>query len=527
MFLDADRITKQPEPTLDELLQSGRRTASEGKRAEAIRYYRQILALDPHHLETLYQLAMLVRDDQPVEALALLDVAVTRAPHLQPLHTARGLTAQRAKRDLDALESFANACALAPKDVGALYNYGLQCAEMWCARQAEVIARHLLTLRPDWPAAHYLLLRALTSLHADPQELDALYAFLIRTDPLNVSLRFAHGLHQLKMGDFKAGWDAQEWRWEIEPAKSSRLICGGTRWAGGPLEGRRLLVLGEQGFGDILQFARYLPLLIKRGAKVTLQLDGNRAALKRLLSRIAGLEVLIGRDDLPDCDLYCPLASLPYAFETTIDTIPAAAYLTVETTHVEECRRRLAHMPRPWTGLCWAGSADHSHDIRRSLPLHVGGSHYAERQSREVRILTSATRVAAATGLSVHAAAFKDTEPAFFTMEALLRRTEGSLIALQVGPRAGEVGELPKDLRQRTVSMLDRDADFYDTACLVQALDQVICVDTSTAHLAGALGKRGLLIKPDAPEWRWIERQGKSVWYPGLRLVAQDDIASI
>lgn len=518
----------QVDINVEELLQKARESASAGRTADALQHYRRLLEHDPRHLEALYQVAMLVRASQPQEALALLNTALTVAPQSTPLHVARALVAKSAKRDLDALESFAIACAHAPADPGLLYNYGLQCAELLCHAQAEAIARHLLSLRPDWLAAHYLLVRAMTGLDADPVELDARYAFLVRSDPLNVSMRFARGLHQLRMGNFEAGWDAQEWRWDIEPVKSSRLHCEGTRWAGGPLERKRLLILGEQGFGDILQFARYLPLLVERGAKVTLQLDENRAGLKRLLSRIEGLDVLIGRDKLPDHDLYCPIASLPYAFGTTVDTIPAPPYLTVEASHVEVWKRRLSHLPRPWVGICWAGSSDHYHDVRRSLPLHVGGRHYAERQAREERIVTAAACVAEATGLdALNAAARADAAPAFYTLEPLLRRTEGSLIALQIGPRATEVNELPHELKTRIYSFLDSDADFYETACLVQALDSVICVDTSTAHLTGALGKQGLLIKPAAPEWRWTDCHGKSLWYPNLRMVEQNEIASI
>lgn len=494
---------------VEELLKNARDSARRGKTAESLRCYRELLKREPQHLEALYRVAIMLRDSNPQKSLALLNSALALAPENPALHGARALAAKGAKRELDALESFAMACIWSPADLGALYNYGLQCADMLCHAQAESIGRHLLSQRPDWLAAHYLLVRGLTGLDADPEDLDASYAFLVRSEPLNVSLRFARGLHQLRMGNFGAGWDAQEWRWDIEPVKSSRLTCKGTRWAGGPLDGKHILVLGEQGFGDILQFARYLPLLVERGAKVTLQLDENRSSLKRLLSRIKGVEVMTGRDTLPECDLYCPMASLPFAFGTTIDTIPMPPYLSVGPSDIEGWTRRLSHLPRPWVGVCWGGSAEHFHDVRRSLPLHAGGRHYAERQAREERILSAAERVAEAVGLkSLVTAARVDAMPASYTLEPLLNQTTGSLIALQVGPRATEVNELPAALKARVFSFLDSDTDFYGTACLVQALDSVICVDTSTAHLAGALGKTGTLIKPAAPEWRWMERGG-------------------
>lgn len=498
--------------------------ARSGDPAQAERCYRHVLEREPDNVPALQRLALLLQAEpaRVPEALALLDSALAQEPRNAALHGCRALVLNTLERRLDALDSFADACCLAPGNISFLYNLGLLCADLCCPAQAEVIARHVLAHRPDWPAAHYLLLRALTGLESDPDELDARYAFLIKSDPLNVSLRFARGLLQLKRGDYAAGWDAQEWRWEIEPAKSSRLALPQPRWAGGPLAGRRLLITGEQGFGDILQFVRYLPMLIERGAHVILQLDDNRAALARLLARIDGLEIVIGSEQLPAFDLHCPLASLPYVFDTTIDTIPAPPYLTVADDDVAAWKERLAHLPHPWVGLCWAGSPEHSHNMRRSLPLCDGSRYHAERQARERRIIAAATRIAAALGLdSLPAAAERDAVPASWTLEALLRRTPGSFISLQIGAHAADIDDLPADLRSRLFAPLTAQADFYDTACLVRALDEVITVDTSVAHVSGAVGQRGMIIKPAAPEWRWIERDGKSPWYPEMRLVEQ------
>jgi hypothetical protein len=465
------------------------------------------------------------------ETLSTLDASIALEPRNAALHWSRAIALNVLERRLEALESFAEACSLRPGDSGALYNLGLQYSEFCCPAQAEAIARRLIAKRPDWPAAHYLLLRALTSLESDDApsaELDRLYRFLIKGDPLNVSLRFAHGLMQLKAGDYAAGWDAQEWRWDIEPVKSSRLVFRQPRWAGGPLAGRRLLIAGEQGFGDIVQFARYLPLLVARGARVILQLDDNRAALKRLLERIHGVTVVTGTDNLPPFDLYCPLASLPYVFDTTVDTIPEPPYLSVAEADVLMWKMRLARLPRPWIGLCWAGSPEHIHNIRRSLPLCAGSRYHAERQAREKRIMAVAERVAEGYGLEeLPAAAQADALPSSWTMEPLLRRVEGSFISLQVGVHAQDIDDLPADLRARILAPLPAQPDFYDTACLIRALDEVLTVDTSAAHLAGAVGQRGTIITPAAPEWRWIERHGNSVWYPKMRLLRQRAIADL
>jgi hypothetical protein len=510
------------EPSIAAIMQMSREYARLNNPAAAERGYRQILLREPDHLEALYRLASLLRNDRPQSALPLLDAAIAKMPDNASLHMMRAATLHALQRPLDALDACVEAIGIAPDNAGIIYDLGLTCAELCCPEQAEVYARHLLARQPDWTAAHYLLLRALTGKGADSAELDARYEFLIKTDPLNVSLRFARALLHLKMGDYGRGWDGMEWRWEIEPVKSGRLHCAQPRWAGGPLAGRRLLVLGEQGFGDIIQFARYLPLLIARGAQVTLQLDRNRAPLAPLLARIDGLRVVVGSLNLPECDLHCPLGSLPYAFGTTVDTIPTAPYLAPDAAAVERWKERLAHLPRPWVGVCWGGSPEHSHDVRRSLPLCADSDYYRERQARERRIVAAAERVARIPGLEVlHDAAMHDAVPAGYSLERLLRKTPGTLISLQVGPHASAVGELPDDLRARLFAPLAHDADFHDTAALVQTLDEVISVDTSVAHVAGALGKPCLTIKPAAPEWRWIERNGRSAWYPAMRVIDQ------
>jgi hypothetical protein len=525
---EKEALAEQTTPTA--MLQMAGWHARSGDMVQAERCYRQVIEREPHNLLALYRLALLLSQDpeQAGDALQLLDMVLAFDPENAAVHTARGVLLNRMERQLDALDSFVKACRLSPANAGNLYNLGLLLSDLCCPAQAEVIARHLLKHCPDWPSAHYLLLRALTGLEADAKELHGLYDYLLKSDPLNTSLRFARSLLHLKTGNYADGWDGQEWRWDIEPVKSSRLVPSQPRWAGGPLEGRRLLVAGEQGFGDVLQFARFLPMLVEAGAHVILQLDHNRASLQRLFERINGVEIVIGTEDLPPFDLYCPLASLPYVFNTAPHNIPAPPYLNVDQTAVAAWRERLANLPRPWVGVCWAGSLEHSHNIRRSLPLCMNSRYHVARQERELRIVTAAARVAQALGLDeLTDAAERDALPAFYSMEPLLRRTAGSFIALQVGPHAADMEELPADLRARMFAPLSPDADFLDTACLIAALDEVITVDTSVAHVAGAIGQRGTIIKPAAPEWRWIEINGTSPWYPRMRLVEQRVVAAM
>lgn len=495
----------------------------EGNPGKAEELFCSLMARSPEDCSALWGLATLLRKSDPARSLGFLDRLIELQPSVAPLYATRGLLRQETRREVDAVEDFATAACLEPDNTDALYNLGLCYSELFCPAQAADMASLLLQRRPDWPPARYLRVKAMTGMDEDPQAVDAQFTALIKQDPLNIELRFARGLLRLKMGDFAHGWEAQEWRWAIEPVKSTARDFGRPRWSGEALQGRRLLVVAEQGFGDILQFARFLPLAVESGAAwVGLRLEACRSGLKRLLSRIEGLEI-VGEDIEPSSyDVHCPLASLPYVLDTTTQTIPNARFAELDAADVDACRRKLADLPRPWVGLCWAGSAEHFHDVRRSLPLVASGDFHAARQARELRIQAASRRVAQALGRdSLNEAARVDARPASVTMEPLLRRTAGTLVCLQIGPRATDLDELPDDLRRRIVTPLAQHADYYDTACLVSALDDVLTVDTSVAHVAGIASASGLVIRPAAPEWRWIEHDGRSLWYPNLRLIDQ------
>lgn len=500
----------------------------EGHSGKAEELFSACLDHAPNDPSALWGLITLRRPHDPAGAMLLLDRLIGLQPNVAHLYTTRAMLRQGARREVDALEDFASAVCLQPENTNALYNLGLCYSELFCPAQAENIALQLLERQPDWPAARYLLVRAQIGLEHDLHAIDREFSALIKQDPLNVHLRFARGLLQLKMGDFAHGWDAQEWRWDIEPVKSSVRDFGRPRWAGDALRGRRLLVVAEQGFGDILQFARFLPSAVASGAGwVGLHLEAGRNGLKRLLGRIKGVEIVGDELDPSQYDVYCPLASLPYVLDTTEQTIPPAQFAELDAGDVDTWRRQLEGLPRPWVGLCWAGSPEHFHDARRSVPLIAGCRLFTDRQTREQRIEAASSRVAQALGRdSLLAAAHHDGRYAGATMEPLMRGTTGTLVSLQVGPRAADLDELPEDLRRRIVTPLGAGVDFYDTACLASLLDDVLTVDTSVAHLTGVAAQRGLIVKPAAPEWRWVERDGRSPWYPHLRLMDQRDLVT-
>jgi hypothetical protein len=234
-----------------------------------------------------------------------------------------------------------------------------------------------------------------------------------------------------------------------------------------------MLLYGEQGFGDTIQFSRYVPLVAKRGARVVLQVQD---ALTELMASLVGTsEVLALGSQVPDFQLQCPVGSLPLAFETTIETIPPPALLQPSQNALLHWEMRLGPKLRPRIGLVWSGRPTHLNDANRSIAL--------------ASLLP-------------------------------LLDLEATFVSLQK-----DVGiEDSAALRQRRdlVHFGEELKNFSDTAALISHLDLVVSVDTSVAHLAGAIGKPVWILLPHTPDFRWLLDRTDSPWYPTARLFRQD-----
>jgi hypothetical protein len=244
-------------------------------------------------------------------------------------------------------------------------------------------------------------------------------------------------------------------------------------WLGDrPVAGRTILLHAEQGFGDTIQFIRYAPLLAERGARVICEVQ---PALKSLLSRLGGIEVIAKGDALPAFDLHCPLLSLPLAFGTRLETIPApASYLAAPAERIEHWRARLPQ-GGPRIGFVWSGSPAHKNDANRSIPLR--------------RL----------------AALFESLPFACFSLQREWRDVDRA--ALRTLPNLVDLGpEL---------------SDFTETAAVISSLDVVVSVDTAVAHLAGALGKPVVILLPHAADFRWLRHRCDTPWYPAAKLLRQ------
>lgn len=301
------------------------------------------------------------------------------------------------------------------------------------------------------------------------------YNQLIGFNPDSVNGHWNRSLVLLLLGRFKEGWDEYEWRrrssdWlrQMWPGEFTQPL-----WAGEPLAGRTILVYAEQGFGDTIQFGRYLPLLIAQGARVIFHC---MAELAGLFSRVAGLEVVVrdyGKARQQPFDFHVPLMSLPRIMGTTLESIPAdVPYLQPDPERVAAWRTRINHSGFK-IGLVWAGAAKNVANRMRSTTL----------------------------------AAFA----------ALAAIPDVTIYSLQKDSAAGS--ELME--QWQLVELGPELHDFDDTAAAIANLDLVISVDTSVAHLAGALGAPVWILIYSSPEWRWLLGRDDSPWYPTARLFRQ------
>jgi hypothetical protein len=313
---------------------------------------------------------------------------------------------------------------------------------------------------------------------ADQHKFDAAlssYADAAATEAMRAEAVWCQSLARLRLGQFARGWREFEWRWQQRSWAPQRRNFIERLWLGRePLAGRTILLHAEQGFGDTLQFVRYAKRVAALGPTVLLEVQSQ---LKSLLSGVDGVAQIFARGEpLPDFDLHCPLMSLPLAFGTTLDSIPAEVpYLRAPADRFARWRDRLGEKRSRRVGITWAGSALHKNNHQRSIAL-----------DRFALLLAA-----------------PDIE--FVNLQK--ETTEADASALRGRANVVQIG--------------DELTDFADTAAVISLLDLVVTADTSVAHLAGALGRPVWVLLPFAPDFRWLLNREDSPWYPTARLFRQ------
>jgi tetratricopeptide (TPR) repeat protein len=442
-----------------------------GRLADALEGYDRAFALARPSADALIRRGNVHYDMKSfVAALADYDSAGALRPDAAPVHNNRGNTLRELARHEEALAALDRAVALKPEYAEAYNNRGN--ARLDLNRPTDALADYdrALALKPDYIDA--LVNRGSALRHLE--RFGEAVASLDRAIALAPDLADAYwnrALAHLSSGAFAAGWQDYEWRWRRKSGDLTPRAFSQPQWRGEDIRGKTILLHAEQGFGDTIQFVRYAPMVASRGGKVLLEIPDDLAPLAATMD---GVAAIVSRgQSLPPFDLHCPLLSLPLAFGTTRDTVPATVpYLTAPAERVATWRARLSVTDAPRVGLVWSGKPAHKNDHNRSIPLAL--------------------------------------------LKRLLATPGVRFISLQKEIREGD------DSALREYSHLTRLdgalTDFADTAAAIACLDLVIAVDTAVAHLAGAMGKPVWILLPAFGDWRWLNGRDDTPWYPTARL---------
>jgi tetratricopeptide (TPR) repeat protein len=445
------------------------------RREEAVASYRRSLEVGPQNYQTHNSLGLMLLDSgRSDEALVHFRQAIAIKPDFIAAINNLGLSLVNLKRFEESLAIFDEALSIA-SDVAELY-----CSRASAFRglnryhEAVECYERAIALKPDYLEAHINFGTCLDDMMRANDALSSYHrAIEIQTDYAEAHWNIA--INRLRAGDFETGWLESEWRWKCPALRLDQRMFTQPLWLGEePIDGKSLLLHSDAGLGDTLQFCRYVPLAAARGAQVILEVQ---PALRKLLSGLAGVSRLVAKGEaLPNFDFHCPLGSLPLAFNTSLETIPSAVpYLSVgDRTSLWKDGLDLTRAPR--IGLVWSGNPNHGNDHNRSISLRAF-----------LPLL--------------------DLDAQFISLQKELRPEDRATLRgrndiLDFGPN------------------LD---NFADTAELIKHLDLVISVDTSVAHLAGALGRPLWILLPYVPDWRWLVGRDNSPWYPTARLFRQTE----
>ncbi|MFL5255509.1 MAG: tetratricopeptide repeat protein [Rhodopila sp.] len=405
----------------------------------------------------------LLANSQFEQVVAEASHALISTPDDAELHYALGTALAGTGQPVRACSAFSRSIALRPDHAPSWLNFGNVSVDMDDNASAEVFYRTAIRFDPTVPEAHASLGYVLT-LQGRLAEAIAACEAAIRLRPDFARAHMNLATAALLGGDLARGFAAYEWRKRIKANQQDFPPLDAPAWDGGDVRGRTILIRGEQGFGDTIQCARYLPLIRDAGGRPVL---ACAAPLLPLIRSMAGIQAIPADGPLPVHDAYVDLMSLPHMFGTTLDSIPFPnGYLSAEPSRVLAWQARLASGRK--IGVALSGNPRHPADRRRSVPVEQAGP--------------------------------------------LLAVPGISFVNLQYGPAADTLG-----LPNLTAWM----ADYAETAALVANLDLVITVDTSIAHLAGALGKPTWVLLPFAPDWRWMLERTDSPWYSSVRLFRQ------
>lgn len=496
-----------------------------GKLDDALNLVRRSLELEPQKPDYLNNLAtVLGRMNRGPEALGAAQQAIDLKPDFPEAHSNKGVALEKLGRLPEAIDAYRNALALRPDYAEALANLGNALSHTGAHDEAAALLRKAADLRPRDASARKNLgnalrragrpLEAVTAyrmaVEINPRDADAhnnLGAALqesgktadaehaLRTclaiNPNHPDAHWNLGLALLSLGRWREGWVEYEWRRHLREDAGQQRNFPQPVWQGSPLPGRHLLILCEQGLGDTIQFIRYVPKLVEMGARVTVECQPKLRPLLQCLQN-QNVKVIARGEPLPNFDMHARLMTLPHILGSTPDDLPnVVPYLTVNETRIAHFAQLLSPPPsdppqsatgnrqsQMNVGLVWQGNPAHKGDRFRSIPLNL------------------------------------------FSPLATIPNVRW--ISLQKGPGSDQIALNPALNLLQWSDPTDTTAEaLLDTAAVIKNLDLVITVDTSLAHLAGALGVPVWVAMPLAPDWRWLLDREDTPWYPTMRLFRQ------
>ncbi len=448
---------------------------------EALAAFERASSLDPARADWHNTRGIILKSLGRIdEAIAAYDQVLQLEPDCLPALNNRALALTARGRHDEALRDLDAALNLSPNSADTYNNYGYVLRMMGRVDEEAAYYEKAIALQPDYVEAINNL--AVTKLElSGPQDAFDCFARSLAISPDHVETRFACSMVQLLTGDFARGWQGYVHRFQRENSSARRHLDGVPLWQGEDLDGKQIVIFDEQGSGDTLQFIRYLPMVVAKGADVTLLV---RPALYRILAAFAerfgaGKIRLITQLDAAGYDLHCSLMDLPALFDTRAETIPFQhPYLFAEPDAVARWAERIGTAGYK-VGIAWQGNPNGGVDVGRSVPLR----HFAP----------------------------------------VARIPDVRLISLQKGYGVEQLTTLPAGMQVETLGdAFDNGSDaFIDTAAAMTHLDLIITSDTSIAHLAGALGRPTWLALKKVPDWRWLLERTDSPWYPTMRLYRQ------
>lgn len=442
---------------------------------DAILNYRQAITLSPEFAKAHNNLgAALNKQHKHEDAVKCFNRAIDLKPDYAEAYYNLGSALHTSSRFDEAIDAFKKAITIKPHYAKAHYNLGNTLKEQNNLDDAVTSYTQAITIKSDYVMAHNNLGTILQG-QGKIDEADECYSRAIELKPDYADAHLNKALTSLLNGNLKNGW--QEYEWRLHTKNYALRNFNHPIWDGKPLNGKTILIHTEQGFGDTIQFIRYLPMVQAQGGRVIFECLPN---LICLLKNCAGFDKIIERKSSGELseqfDVHVPLLSLPGLLDTTIDSIPAdIPYIAADPGLIYQWRIRLDNDHKYKIGIVWAGNSNHKKDHSRSCSL------------------SDFETLAGVPGLSFY--------------------------SLQKGPASVEAN---KWSGAEEIIRLDNEINnFADTAAIIANLDLVVSVDTVVAHLAGAIGKPVWTLLPFVPDWRWLLNRTDSPWYPRMRLFRQ------